>query len=244
MISKALNGRIFWGLLLLAAGVIWLLSNLEVTTISLGDLLSHYWPVILIYFGAVGLVEVLERAPARGFLWGSTVVSGVVTAVGVILLGNLNGWWAVELSLLWKLVLPALLLIAGFSLLRGGLARPGSRTYWSVMGGAKVVPDHWHNLSAVAIMGGSNFDLRRAELPLAGEYWIEAHALMGGVDVKVPANVRVTVEWMGIMGGAEVLGRSKGVLVGSDRVEVGEGDVHLHIRATTVMGGVKVVQGE
>lgn len=243
MISRALNGRIFWGLVLLGAGVLWLLNNLDVQTIALGDLISRYWPVLFIYFGFVGLVEVAERAPGRGILWGSAVVSGLLTAVGIILLGNLNGWWEIELSILWKLALPALLLIIGFSMLRGGVARPGSRTYWSVMGGGKVVPDHWHNLSAVAIMGGSSFDMRQAALPLAGDYWIEVHALMGGVDVKVPENVKVTVEWMGLMGGAEVLGRGKGVLLGSERIVEGEGEVHLHIRAMTIMGGVKVVRG-
>lgn len=82
--------------------------------------------------------------------------------------------------------------------------RPRSRTYMAVMSGvvrrgAWLVPRH---IQAVAFMGGVELDLREAILdPQVTE--ISVLAVMGGVVVTVPPNVRLESDGFAFMGGFE-----------------------------------------
>ena len=62
--------------------------------------------------------------------------------------------------------------------------------------GEWTVPESHH---AFALMGGVDLDLRQARLA-APVTRIEAYAVMGGIDIVVPADVRVEVEGIGLMG--------------------------------------------
>ena len=81
---------------------------------------------------------------------------------------------------------------------------PGSRNYFAVMSGvvrrgAWLVPKR---ISAVAFMGGIELDLRDATLG-PGVTEIEVLAVMGGVVVTVPPNVRLECDGFAFMGGFE-----------------------------------------
>lgn len=81
---------------------------------------------------------------------------------------------------------------------------PKSRTFVAVMSGvvrrgAWVVPKH---ISALAFMGGVELDLRDAVLD-PGVTEIEVLAVMGGVVVTVPPNVRLESDGFAFMGGFE-----------------------------------------
>lgn len=81
---------------------------------------------------------------------------------------------------------------------------PESRTYFAVMSGvirrgAWVVPKR---INAVAFMGGVELDLREATLS-SGVTEIEVLAVMGGVVVTVPPNVRLECDGFAFMGGFE-----------------------------------------
>ena len=84
------------------------------------------------------------------------------------------------------------------------IKRPRSRTYLAVMSGvvrrgAWVVPKR---ISALAFMGGVELDLREAILdPRVTE--ISVLAVMGGVVVTVPPNVRLESDGFAFMGGFE-----------------------------------------
>ena len=54
----------------------------------------------------------------------------------------------------------------------------------------------------VAAVGGVNLDLREATLDPAGAD-LRVEAYVGGVQVSVPGNWRVRVEWDAVMGGVE-----------------------------------------
>ena len=85
-----------------------------------------------------------------------------------------------------------------------GVKRPRGRTYMAVMSGvvrrgAWLVPKHIH---AVAFMGGVELDLREAIIdPQLTE--ISVLAVMGGVVVTVPPNVRLESDGFAFMGGFE-----------------------------------------
>lgn len=81
---------------------------------------------------------------------------------------------------------------------------PRGRNYFAVMSGivrrgAWVVPKH---INAVAFMGGIELDLREAILHQAVTE-IEVFAVMGGVVVTVPPNVRLECDGFAFMGGFE-----------------------------------------
>ncbi len=57
--SKRKSDSLFWGIVLLVLGFVFLLDNLGVD-ISIGDILK-FWPLILIYFGGKGLYEYFNR---------------------------------------------------------------------------------------------------------------------------------------------------------------------------------------
>jgi hypothetical protein len=100
--------------------------------------------------------------------------------------------------------LPALASAATPSTAVAGVRRPRRRTFMAVMSGvvrrgAWVVP---RRISAVAFMGGVELDLREAIIdPKLTE--IDVLAVMGGVVVTVPPNVRLESDGFAFMGGFE-----------------------------------------
>lgn len=56
---------LFFGMLLIALGILLLLDNLDV--ISFGDAIRHYWPALLILWGISELLKKKEREPVTGF---------------------------------------------------------------------------------------------------------------------------------------------------------------------------------
>lgn len=78
----------------------------------------------------------------------------------------------------------------------------GSAFTLSVMGGSErtgqwlVAPMH----TSLTLMGGNALDLREARLA-ARETTVNAVAIMGGIDIIVPDDVRVIDDGIGIMGG-------------------------------------------
>jgi len=62
--------RLLWGVLIIAVGVVFLLNQIGLITMDIGDLFRTYWPVFLIVFGLQGML--LQQA--GGFWWNSITV--------------------------------------------------------------------------------------------------------------------------------------------------------------------------
>lgn len=111
-------------------------------------------------------------------------------------------------------------------------ARRASRWIVSIMGGAGR-KGRWRpadELNVVAVMGGSDIDLRGAEV--AGpEIVITAVAVMGGVEVIVPEGVEVELNGFDLMGGHDEQLADVPTRPGTPLVRV---------RAFSLMGGVTV----
>ncbi len=107
----------------------------------------------------------------------------------------------------------------------------GSDFAFALMSSA-VREGHWQpprTLHAVAIMGGVKLDFREADL-LEGTTSVHAYALMGGVVILIPPDVRVVVKGFGLMGG---FGRARRTTAPSDAPCI-------EIDGIAVMGGVDV----
>ena len=74
-------------------------------------------------------------------------------------------------------------------------------------------------LTAVAIMGGAEIDLRQAEFDCP-ELHIVAVALMGGIDIIVPEGIEVDLQGIAIMGGKEDKVAQVPLIAGAPRVKV------------------------
>jgi hypothetical protein len=237
------TGRFFWGIVLMVLGGSWLLNNLNIATFDLGDMIVLYWPVIPIYFGVSSMIETALRGSSgtRGFLWGSLAINMILTLVFAAVLGNIHGWWYVELSVFWKLLVPAVLLFIGINMMTGGIRRPGAKTYVAIMSGNKDSRTTWDDMSIINIMGGADIDMTQAGLP-EKDVLVDVYALMGGGDLRVPPGVKVVCELTALMGGVKILGKDGGGLISRSLIEAGEGPV-VRVRALTIMGGFDVKVG-
>lgn len=111
---------------------------------------------------------------------------------------------------------------------------PAARPQWSVslIGGTRR-RGRWRvpaRTVSVSIIGGTDLDLREAELTTS-EVQLTMVSVIGGVDLKVPRGVRVVVEGFSLIGGRSI--------------RVDESAVHasaptVRIRAFSVIGGVSV----
>ncbi|WP_235960151.1 cell wall-active antibiotics response protein LiaF [Paenibacillus silvestris] len=109
--------RMIWGLVLVTAGILFLLNQLGFIHIDLAYMISTYWPVILILYGLVGFVW------QRKYHWGGSIWSLLVCGVGTIfLLKNLN---LTDRSLgdMFKTLAPVALILFGLNV----IFRPGRR---------------------------------------------------------------------------------------------------------------------
>ena len=84
--------------------------------------------------------------------------------------------------------------------------------------------------NAVAVMGGCEMDLRRAEIE-GPEIEITAVAFWGGIDILVPEGFDVELRGFSFMGGRDLRLRDVPIVPGSPRIVV---------RAFAIMGGIDV----
>jgi hypothetical protein len=130
-------------------------------------------------------------------------------------------------------------------------AVPAQRLAWLValMGGVNRTRRPWRlaeQTFGLAVMGGIELDLRLATLPPQG--MIRLLAVMGGVTIRVPASVRVTVRSAVAMGGVNALGEDTGGMIAFGQAESQHSDTanqptsELEIQVIAVMGGVEVKQ--
>ena len=93
------QGRIFSGLLIIAAGVIFLLANMD--KLDFGDFISTYWPMILILIG-------LSHLLTSGFR--NAGVALFLIAIGAFF--QLNNWGVLG-GRVWAYFWPLLIIAAG-----------------------------------------------------------------------------------------------------------------------------------
>jgi len=247
---RFINGRLVFGLVILVAGVLLLLNNLNIgVQINIRDLLQ-YWPVIPLILGlnwlflSFGSSLGVEGSKAY-FSWGQFITSLIVIAFGAVYLGRNLGLFDFDTAIFWNMVWPLILILIGFSLLRGRSVTSGGAGRVSIMSGSKVggsQPWKLESGSYFALMGGIEIDLTAAVIA-EGETVIDLTAIMGGIEVKVPPGMPITGEGSAILGGVTFLGQEDGGIVGGRRFEtnLAAGTEKLvRVQARAIMGGVEI----
>ncbi|MEK5641005.1 hypothetical protein BK138_16460 [Paenibacillus rhizosphaerae] len=106
--------RLFGGLVLIAIGVVFLLNQLGYIDVSFWGLVGDYWPVILVVLG------LKELAKGRRSFFGGAIL----LLIGAYFLGRNLGWLWISPGNLFKIIIPALLIIGGLYV----IFKPNDRT--------------------------------------------------------------------------------------------------------------------
>ncbi|ACQ80371.1 conserved hypothetical protein [Beutenbergia cavernae DSM 12333] len=210
----------FLGVVIVLIGVLALLSQLDVVTIDLGDLISTWWPLVIVGIGLVALVTV-PRA------W---VGPTIIIAVGAFLLLMTTDVVDVDF---WQLAWPVAIILVGVALLtRLGTQEDHADTvnstvmWWGSQ--RRTRSQTFRGGSLTAIMGGIDVDLRDAAIVSDAE--ISVFVMWGGVDITVPPTWRVRLSGLPLLGGWD----------DKTTPPVDPHAPELRIHITSVMGGVDV----
>ncbi len=182
-------GQLVLGTVVILAGVVLLLDRLEI--VSAGSVWSVFLPMLVAAFGLASLL-VVPRA------WLGPLL---VTALGVYWL--LEVFDVVTVSA-WTYLLPVAIIVLGLSILVAstGYGTGSDRVsalvfFWGAQ--RRTSSQQFRSAGLTSIFGGIDLDLRGANI--AGRARVDAFALFGGVDLKVPTTWRVTVTGLPVLGG-------------------------------------------
>ncbi|MFZ3215462.1 MAG: DUF5668 domain-containing protein [Candidatus Acidiferrales bacterium] len=209
-IHRSFNRSFVFGGLIVAAGVVLLLDQQGL--INADRVFSYFWPVVFMAAGTAMLIDCRGKG-GRG-IWGLGLF-----AVGLLLILENLGLAHIRFEIVWPLIIIAggVLMIwramgppipggpggQWWERLRSSGSDSGSEfDHIAIFSGFKrrTTSKTFRGGKILTIFGGFQIDLRQAEIE--GEYaMIEAIALMGGGEIKVPSTWSVSVEGIGFMGG-------------------------------------------
>jgi hypothetical protein len=226
-IRKDSSGRIFWGIIIMAVGVLLLLQQMD--KLDFGNVISRYWPLILILVGVWQLI-------ANGFR--NTGGPLLLIALGVVF-----QLWKLDIlgRKTWSYVWPLLIIFAGLWTLLGALRhrspaatviKEGDLDAFALFAGLerRVDSPAFRGGKATAIMGGVDLDLRGAGLA-EGAAAIDLSVIMGGITLRVPRGWRVEMDARPLLGGIEDKHTYEPATQGGGT---------LRVKATAIMGGIEI----
>lgn len=213
--------RILWGVILIAIGVLLALHQLDVLPFHL--FFDGWWSLFIIVPSVMGLLTDQDK-------WGAFI--GLLFGVFFLL----SAQDVLDMSLLWKLILPALIVLCGLRLLFGKRHKKqpkmvGNTSHCvAVFSGQELhcAGKPFHGVEAVAVFGG--VDVFASSAIITEDCTINAATVFGGVEIHLPADVNVEVTSGGIFGGVENYHRNSTV----------EGAPTVYIKAAAVFGGVDI----
>jgi len=211
--SMGMGGRI-WGGIVFAVGVLFLLQNFNLIH---GDLWRFLWPGILILVGLGMLARAIDRGTTAGPAPGAS--SNPAQSLGDKIRDDIRD--NIHRSM------------GDVGGMRNTSSAADHISEWAVFGGTRrrVTSQNFQGGEAFAMFGGVVIDLRNAGA--AGEVYIEANSIFGGVEIRVPENWTVTVKGVGIFGGYE----DKTL---DSRIAPDSKQTHLVVNGVAVFGGVTV----
>lgn len=220
--------QLIWGVVILAMGLVFLLDNLYILE---ARYIMRFWPVILVVFGILKVMQSPGHAPAI-FGWGLIAVGTLMTLHRLdIIFFRFRDWW------------PLILILVGAAMMaRGWLSRRSDDADQSMdgdvfirhaafMGGfeRKNSTVDFRGGDLTAVMGGLKIDFRKADIQ-APEAVIEVFAFWGGIEILVSPTWSVSIQGTPVLGGFEDRTTAPTLTDGRKLV----------IRGYAIMGGVEV----
>lgn len=221
------TGSILWGLVLIAAGVIIALNVFQITNIDI--FFDGWWTLFIIVPCGIGLFTEREKT-------GNII--GII--VGVLLLLCCQN--VLSFSILWKLLVPGIIVIIGLKMLLTGLfgnkanemikklkmEGKSLKSTCATFSGSNLNYDGevFEGAELTAVFGGIDCDLRNAIIDK--DCAIQVSAIFGGIDIYVPAGVNVKVRSTSIFGGV------------SNKAAVQKDAPTIYVSGTCLFGGVDI----
>ena len=191
---------VLWGLVLITIGVIFSLKALNIADIDI--FFEGWWTLFIIVPSIIGLLSDDDKTgPLIGLI------------VGVLLF--LSERDIIDIEILWKLLVPTVLIIIGLSLIFKNMFNKdvSDRIHKinknnvkgdvvAVFSGQDIVIDEeYKGSNLVAVFGGIDLDLRDAKIK--EDIVISGVTVFGGIDILLPEDVKVEVKSVQIFGGVE-----------------------------------------
>lgn len=199
--------KILWGLLLITVGLVFGLNALGITNIDI--FFDGWWTLLIIIPCFIGLFQEQEKT-------GNII--GILIGVGLLL-------WCqdiVDLSLIWKILVPAVIVAVGVKIIFNAVVGDEGRKVFTkmiadgktpkvgcaVFSGCDMNFDNqaFEGADLTAVFGGVECDLRTALFEK--DCAIKVCAVFGGIDIMVPEDVQVRISTTSIFGG--VSNKAKG----------------------------------
>lgn len=219
--------NLLWGLVFIVVGVIFGLNALDITRINI--FFDGWWTLFIIVPCFIGLFKDKEK---------TSNLIGLIIGL-CLLLGCLD---VIEFAFIWKLMVPAILVMIGLSFIFKDtlnkkvkkeikkLNKKETKEYCSCFSGQTIDFDkeEFKGCSLSAIFGSVKCDLR--DSIINEDVVINATSIFGGIDILIPEDVNVKINSTSIFGG-----------VSDERKNKAKDAKHtIYINATVMFGGVEL----
>lgn len=209
------------GILFIIVGVIVGLNSFGITNINI--FFSGWWTLFIIIPGINGIISDDEKLGS--IIW---------LIVGIILLLGCQDM--ISFDIIWKLMLPLILVFIGLSIMFGSKDKKldtknnKNREFCACFGGQTVKFDDqdFKGAEVNGIFGGITLDLRNAKIK--DESVIEAAAVFGGVTILIPEDLKVEIKSTSVFGGVIDKTKSKEK---NDKIT-------LYVNGSAIFGGVEI----
>lgn len=225
------TNAIIWGIILIAAGVLWALSSLGLVEVNI--FFEGWWTLFIIVPCAISLVTSRDKISAL-----------IGLAVGVLILLCVRD--ILDFDMILKLAIPAAIVLIGTKLIINAFS---DRKTEQIVADMEHNSENIENVCAIftgikadcngkvfrgaqidAVFGGVDYDLRGAVIE--PDCAIKATAVFGGIDILVPENVKVRVKSTSIFGGTS--NKAKKPDDGAENV------ITLYVSALCLFGGIDI----
>lgn len=229
------KNRSLWGLALVIVGTIIALNTLGFTQIDI--FFDGWWTLFIIIPSAIGLWNKEEKI---GNLIG--------LAIGLALL--FSSWGLLDLSLIWQLLVPAIIIMIGLRMIfSSSFNRESSKKIKELKANGPEVPKDTATFSSHtvdydgevfeggvldAVFGSIKYDLSRARIEK--DCVITASAVFSGIDIILPEYLEVEVDSSAFFGGVTDKRRKKD----SQDKQVAK-PLTLYIEANSIFGGINII---
>lgn len=222
-------GNILWGVVLIAIGVIFGLNALGITSINI--FFKGWWTLFIIVPSFIELFR--GNSKMWSFIW---------LVIGIVLL--LCAQDILSFRIIGKLIFPFILVMIGISFLfkdtfnkkiaeriRTLNSNKGNfEEYCATFGEQKsdLAGQEFTGANLDAVFGSVELDLSKAIMKQ--DQVINANAIFGGVEIRVPSGVNIKVKSTPIFGGVD----------NKTKTEYNESLPTLYINGVAIFGGVEI----
>lgn len=218
--------RIIWGSILVIAAVLMVLDSLNVLSFNL--FFDGWWTLFIIVPSVAALLEGKILDGLQGIAIG---------AIFLLCAREILSW-----DMVWKLALPIIIAIIGIRMIFSSTRRnkvekeirkikidnKDFQNGTAVFCGTEMNFDDvvFNGANLAAVFGGVDCDLSRAIIDR--DCVIRATCVFGGIDIKVPSNVKVVTNTACVFGGIDVNRDNK------------DGAYTIYVEGACVFGGIDV----